>query len=108
MLGGSLDLYDEVVSWYVAQTGVPFLSVGLRLAPEAPTSTAMAEDSFSGLCWLVNHASYLGVDPARIAVMGDSGGGAPTAGAAILACERNVHPLAAERDPGGSGQPIAL
>ncbi|HEX4865098.1 MAG TPA: alpha/beta hydrolase [Acidimicrobiales bacterium] len=91
MLAGSLDLYDEVVSWYVAQTGVPFLSVGLRLAPEAPTSTAMAEDSFSGLCWLVNHASDLGVDPARIAVMGDSGGGAPTAAAAILARERNVH-----------------
>jgi acetyl esterase/lipase len=33
MIAGSIDLYDEVVSWYVAQTGVPFLSVGLRLAP---------------------------------------------------------------------------
>ncbi|HSR82760.1 MAG TPA: hypothetical protein VLM11_01085, partial [Streptosporangiaceae bacterium] len=29
MLAGSLDLYDQVVCWYVAQTGVPFLSVGL-------------------------------------------------------------------------------
>ena len=69
ILGGSLDLYDEVISWYVAQTGVPFLSVGLRLAPEAPTSTAMAEDSYSALTWLVNHASELGVDHHRIAVM---------------------------------------
>ena len=93
MLAGSLDLYDEVVSLYVAETGVPFLSVGLRLAPEAPTPTAMAEDSFTGLCWLINHAGYLDVDPARIAVMGDSGGGGPTAGAAILARDRNV-PLA--------------
>ena len=85
MLAGSLDLYDEVICRYVAQTGVPFLSVGLRLAAEAPTSTAMAEDSYSGLSWLVNQASDLGVDPARIALMGDSGGGGPTAGAAILA-----------------------
>jgi acetyl esterase/lipase len=90
MLGGNLDLYDEVVSWYVSRTGVPFLSVGLRLAPESPTSTAMAEDSFSGLCWLVSHAGELGVDPARIAVMGDSGGGGPTAAAAVLARDRNV------------------
>ena len=90
MLAGSLDLYDEVVSWYVAQTGVPFLSVGLRLAPEAPISTTMAEDVFSGLCWLVSHASALGVDPAHIGLMGDSGGGGPTAAAAILARDRHV------------------
>lgn len=90
MLGGSLDLYDEVVSWYVAQTGVPFLSVGLRLAPEAPTSTSMAEDTYSGVTWLIEHAADLAVDPHRVAVMGDSGGGGPTAGAAILARDRNL------------------
>ena len=39
MLGGSVDLYDEVVSWYVAESGVPFLSVELRLAPEATSRT---------------------------------------------------------------------
>jgi acetyl esterase/lipase len=93
MIAGSIDLYDEVVSWYVAETGVPFLSVGLRLGPEASTSTTMAEDVFSGLTWLIDHAPDLGVDPARIAVMGDSGGGGPTAGAAILARDRGV-PLA--------------
>jgi acetyl esterase/lipase len=93
MIGGSLDLYDKVVSWYVAQTGVPFLSVDYRLAPEATSSTSLAEDVFTGLTWLTAHAAGLGADPARIAVMGDSGGGGPTAGAAILARERNV-PLA--------------
>jgi acetyl esterase/lipase len=91
MIGGSVDLYDEVVSWYVSETGVPFLSVELRLAPEATTSTTLAEDVFSGLTWLVSHATDLGVEPARIAVMGDSGGGGPTAGAAILARDRGVH-----------------
>jgi hypothetical protein len=28
MLGGSVGFYDQVVSWYAAQSGVPFLSVG--------------------------------------------------------------------------------
>jgi acetyl esterase/lipase len=93
MIGGSLDLYDKVVSWYVSQTGVPFLSVGYRLAPEATSSTALAEDVFTALTWLTSHATGLGTDPARIAVMGDSGGGCPTAGAAILARDRHV-PLA--------------
>ena len=93
MLGGSIDLYDTLLSWYVAQTGVPFLSVGLRLAPEAPTSTAMAEDVFSALTWLHAHREELGVEPGRIAVMDDSGGGGSTAGATILARDQGV-PLA--------------
>ena len=90
MIGGSLDLYDKVVSWYVSQTGVPLLSVGYRLAPEATSSTTLADDVFTGLTWLASQATGLGVDPARIAVMGDSGGGCPAAAAAILARDRDV------------------
>jgi acetyl esterase/lipase len=90
MIAGSVDLYDEVVSWYVVQSGVPFLSVELRLAPEATYPTSLAEDVYSGLTWLIAHAVDLGVDPSRVAVMGDSGGGGPTAGAAILARDRGV------------------
>jgi hypothetical protein len=66
MIGGSLDLYDKVVSGYVAQTGVPFLSVGYRLAPEATSSTSLAEDVFTGLTWLIRNAADLGVDAARM------------------------------------------
>ncbi len=104
MIGGSLDLYHEVVSWYVSQTGVPLLSVGYRLAPEAASSTTLAEDVFAGLTWLAGHASGLGVDPARIAVMGDSGGGGPAAAAAILARDRDV-PLARQVSPASHGRP---
>jgi acetyl esterase/lipase len=90
MIAGSVDLYDEVVSWYVDQSGVPFLSVELRLAPEATSPTCLAEDVYTGLTWLIAHADDLGVDPSRVAVMGDSGGGGPTAAAAILARDRSV------------------
>ncbi|MGO9505685.1 MAG: alpha/beta hydrolase [Streptosporangiaceae bacterium] len=77
MVLGTLDLYDEVISWYVAQTGVPFLSVGYRRAPDEAAGTTLSEDVFAGPTWLLDHASALGGDPARVAVMGDSGGGAP-------------------------------
>jgi len=89
MILASLDLYDFVVSEYVSRSGVPFLAVDYRLAPESK-GTMLAEDVYSGISWLINHAPELEVDISRIAIMGDSGGGAPAAGAAILARERNV------------------
>lgn len=92
MILGDLDAYDTLLSWYVAHSGVPFLSVGYRLAPEA-SGTMLAEDVFAGLTWLTGHAHKLAVDTARIAVMGDSRGGAPAAATAILARDRHV-PLA--------------
>lgn len=89
MILGDLDSYDTLLSWYVAHSRVPFLSVGYRLAPEA-TGTMLAEDVFAGLTWLTGHAHELAVDPGRIAVMGDSGGGAPAAATAILARDRHI------------------
>jgi acetyl esterase/lipase len=89
MVLGTLDAYDSLLGWYVASTGVPFLSVGYRLAPEV-TGTTLADDVFTGLQWLIQHATELGVDAERIALMGDSGGGAPAAGAAILARREGI------------------
>src|SRR6202011_5193886 len=79
MILGSVDLYDRYVAAYVADSGVPLLAVDYRRAPEAP-HPAPVEDCFSGLQWLVEHADELGVDPERIAVMGDSAGGGLAAG----------------------------
>jgi acetyl esterase/lipase len=89
MILGSLDAYERLLSWYAEQSKVPFLSVGYRLAPES-CGTALAEDVYAGLLWLHQHAEELGVDLHRIAIMADSGGGAPAAGAAILAREREL------------------
>jgi acetyl esterase/lipase len=89
MILSSAKIYDAFVSEYVAETGVSFLSVDYRLAPEAQ-GTTLAEDVFAGLSWLLDRTSELGLDPARIAVMGDSAGGGVAAGAAILARDRGI------------------
>jgi acetyl esterase/lipase len=89
MICGNLDNFDRLVRYYVQLTGVPFLAVGYRLSPEHPGTTP-AEDSFAGVRWLLEHTDDMGVDPARIALMGDSGGGGVGAGAAILARDTGV------------------
>lgn len=93
MILGSMDLYDPTVSRYVSATGVPMLSVDYRLAPEYPHPTPV-EDCYAGLQWLAAHTGELGVDPARIAVMGDSAGGGLAAGVALLARDRGGPALA--------------
>jgi acetyl esterase/lipase len=40
MILGNLDMYDAVASTYVTATGVPFLSVNYRLAPEVHDTTS--------------------------------------------------------------------
>ena len=89
MLSGTIEFYDPVVSWYVQATGVPFLTVEYRLAPEV-TGTTPARDVFAGVRWLASHAEDLGIDPERIAIMGDSAGGGIAAGVAILARDASV------------------
>jgi acetyl esterase/lipase len=84
---GSVPIFDGPVSRYVARTGVPMLSVQYRLAPEHPHPVPV-EDAYAGLTWLAGHAGELGIDPGRIAVMGDSAGGGLAAGAAILSRDR--------------------
>ena len=87
MILGSVDHYDEIVQHQVADSGVPVLAVDYRLAPEHRHPVPVL-DCFAGLRWLAEHAQELGVDPTRIAVMGDSAGGGLAAGVAILARDR--------------------
>lgn len=83
-----IDEMDADISRYVALSGVPFLSIEYRLAPENPRP--QAEDAIDGLLWLFEHAEELGIDPSRVAIMGDSGGAGIAAGAALLARDRGI------------------
>jgi acetyl esterase/lipase len=89
MIAGSVDLHDRTVAGYVAQSRVPMLAVDYRLAPEHPHPTPV-EDAYAGLTWLASHAEELHVDPARIALIGDSAGGGLAAAVALLARDRSV------------------
>jgi acetyl esterase/lipase len=89
LIAGDLDHYEPIVAQYVAGSGVPLLSVAYRLAPEGH-GTLPVEDVLTAVAWLRRHATRLGVEPARIAVMGDSAGGGLVASAAILARDRGV------------------
>lgn len=84
----SLPFLDEIVR----ATGAMCLSVGYRLAPEAPFPAAL-EDAAAALDWLCRQAAGLGVDPARIAIGGQSAGGALAAGLALSHRDRGGPPL---------------
>jgi len=71
---GDLDSYHELAGDLCARGGVPLLSVDYRLAPEHPFPAGL-HDCIDSLRWAMRHALALGVDPARLAVMGDSAGG---------------------------------
>jgi len=69
------------------------VTVEYRLAPET-RYTGSTEDNYAGLKWLHSHADELGVDRARIALMGESAGGGHAAILAIRARDRGEIPLA--------------
>jgi acetyl esterase/lipase len=69
------------------------VTVEYRLAPET-TYKGSVEDNYAGLRWLHANATDLGVDKARIGVMGESSGGGHAALLAIAARDRAEVPLA--------------
>jgi acetyl esterase/lipase len=93
-VAGSVSLYAPYLADYVARSGIPFLSVEYRRAPEVGGAVP-TEDVYAGLLWLVENAEQLGVDPSRLGVVGDSAGGGLVAGVTLLARDNGV-PLAGQ------------
>ena len=73
-----------LASHVAERTGSLVVSPTYRLAPEHPYPAAV-EDAWAVLQWVAAHASELGGDPSRIAVMGDSAGGNLAAVTALMA-----------------------
>ncbi|KAJ5637757.1 hypothetical protein N7490_007636 [Penicillium lividum] len=80
----------------VSSTGVQILTVDYRLAPEHPYPTPL-NDCWAVLKWLHVNASRLSIDPARIAVMGESAGGGLAAALTLMARDKALTPPIAKQ-----------
>jgi len=71
---GSIDSFDTVCRRLTNASGAAVASVGYRLAPEHVYPSAL-EDCLAATRWLIGEGEAVGIDPARVAVAGDSAGG---------------------------------
>lgn len=97
---GNIEVADRPFRALASATGCVVVSVNYQKAPEHPFPVPL-DDCYSAFVWTVEHAVELGVDPARVGVVGDSAGGnlaaavclkARTAGAPRPAVQVLVYP----------------
>lgn len=93
---GSVQMFAKPLARLVSETSVSIFSVDYRLAPEN-TGTIPVEDCFASLIWLQQNAQKHNIDPARIALFGESAGGGLAAGVTLMARDRNIQPPIAKQ-----------
>ena len=104
-VAGAPEMKDVENRLLASELRCTIYSVDYRLAPEAP-HPAPLEDIYSVFVWLHGNAGQLGLDPARIGIKGESGGGGFAAAAALYARDREgpkfafqhlIHPMIDDR-----------
>lgn len=103
---GSIDTHDSLCRQLCNASGCQLISVDYRLAPEHPFPAAF-DDCVTVTRWVHAQADMLRIDPARIAVGGDSAGGQLAAavtlamrdaGECSLAFQLLIYPVTNMRD----------
>ena len=74
MIAGTAALDDRCCLNYAKNLKLVVISVDYRLAPAHPFPSAL-DDCFDAWQWLLDNADDMGIDPARIAIAGQSAGG---------------------------------
>ncbi|MGW0202187.1 alpha/beta hydrolase [Nonomuraea sp. NPDC003201] len=92
---GNAHTHDRLVRELTVRAQAATVFVNYSLSPEARYPTAI-EEIYAALQWISEHGAEHDLDPARIAVAGDSVGGNMTAATTILAKRRNGPKLAAQ------------
>lgn len=90
---GAPEMKDVENRILASELNCAIVSVDYRLAPEAP-HPAPLQDVYSVLVWLHSNAAKLKLDPARIGIKGESGGGGIAAAVALYARDQTGPPLA--------------
>ena len=97
---GDLETHHGLCARVASRSGALAIALDYRLAPEHPFPAAV-DDCVTAYRWLRAHARELGIDPARVAVAGDSAGGnlaavvsqqAALAGEPVPACQVLIYP----------------
>lgn len=84
---GLSPLHLKLACEYAGEIPCKVLMADYRLAPKHPFP-AGAEDCYAVFQWAAEHAQTLGIDPNRIALCGDSAGGALAMAVSLMARDR--------------------
>lgn len=89
LIAGKPELEQVTAHTIATELGVFVLNARYRLAPEHPFPAA-SDDVFAALKWMHDNADELGIDPARIAVAGESAGAGLAAALAQRALDEGL------------------
>lgn len=83
------EVHKHLMCEYVAKTPCKVVYVDYRLAPKYAFPVGV-EDSYAAFMWTCENAAEIGIDPEKIAIGGDSAGGALSAAVCQMARDRKA------------------